>query len=139
MAQERYRPTRFCEVCEGEYRAHPRVRTCSRACGIVLRGRSRAATFERDRATGKLKGRYVDNKGYVRVLVEPGKWMLEHRHVLGRHLGRPLERHESVHHRNGDRQDNDLANLELRVGGHGNGATSPHCRTCSCFNSCEEG
>jgi transposase-like protein len=54
--------------------------------------------------------------------------ILEHRLELERFLGRALERHEEVHHRNGLRSDNGLRNLELRVGRHGAGATHcPHC------------
>jgi len=92
---------------------------CSRQCfgksDLARRGVGRPVSSP----IGK---RAVDQNGYVRVFVGAGHpmeinrgWALEHRLVMADFLGRPLLRTENVHHRNGDRTDNRLSNLELWV------------------------
>lgn len=63
----------------------------------------------------------TDRNGY-RVVYRPGHpnakhsgQILEHRLVMSDHLGRPLAADENVHHKNGDRLDNRIENLELWV------------------------
>lgn len=94
---------------------------------------------------------YVTNEGYRKVIIDETdplfvmgqlrgrpshhgtRTVLEHRLVMARHLERPLLSHETVHHKDGDRLNNNLDNLELWAGRHGKGASESHCATCSCF------
>lgn len=51
--------------------------------------------------------------GYVWVQYKKSLWMLEHRFIMEKILGRKLSSEECVHHKNGNTLDNRLENLEL--------------------------
>lgn len=64
----------------------------------------------------------LDKYGYVRVPNKnTGGQTHHHRVVMEDFIGRPLTREESVHHKNGIRNDNRIENLELWTKSHPSG------------------
>ena len=63
--------------------------------------------LRRENGTGR-----IDSNGHHVVTVD-GRRVGAHRIAMEEHLSRPLWPDESVHHRNGNRSDNRIENLEL--------------------------
>lgn len=66
--------------------------------------------------------RWKDRNGYVILTLSGQKGrVVEHRYVMQQALGRELLPDETVHHKNGVKDDNRLENLELWVSSHPSG------------------
>lgn len=102
--------------------------TCGRSCAQKYR-LSRRPRKERITVGGYI---FVWSPGHP-FANSKGR-VAEHRLVMEKHLGRYLQRHEQVHHKDGKRNNNDLSNLELWKHSQPSGvrARDYHCPGCNC-------
>lgn len=114
---------RVCDICSYTFRqkGQPRLPLC-RLCAIAT---TRRKGSDHSDWTGGMK---ADQEGYKLIhkfllsdeelelfgcMFKASSYIREHRIVMARHLGRPLEECEHVHHLNGIKSQNNIDNLAL--------------------------
>lgn len=124
-----------------------RINVQPKGCAMRLKGKGYLQAGDKNHSWRGGRKQHVG--GYVYALIDSSDpmfsmckslnngysgYVLEHRLVMAREIGRPLKDTETVHHRNGERQDNRIENLELWFGNHGNGqrVDDYHCPGCRC-------
>lgn len=142
-------PEQLCKSCSGkeQRRALDLNQAAHKSDCKCYRCRLGKGYFKGENNPSWKGGKQTLSDGYVAVMVKPddkfygmawkrskggSDYVLEHRLVMARSLGRPLEKHETVHHKNGIRSDNRIDNLELWASNHVPGqrvseAMCPHC------------
>lgn len=104
---------KVCPVCTKPFQTRwARQVCCSKTCARVndaaVHGPSNWKGGVNKHASGYLK---EQRKGHP--LADRNGYVMQHRLVMEEVLGRTLEKHERVHHKNGVRDDNRPENLEL--------------------------
>jgi len=80
-----------------------------------------------EESTSWTGGRWKDKNGYIYAKAENG-YVLEHRFVMEKHIGRKLNSWEYVHHLNAIKDDNRIENLQLVTKKiHKGTVLCPHC------------
>jgi hypothetical protein len=113
----------FCKNgCNKEIHARGVCKSCYRKLHYLEHEKKRrypnGISKEREVPIGTLS---KDSNGYVIIKVNKGEgdgnrdWKKYHRYLMEKYLGRKLESFENVHHKNGNKEDNNLDNLELWI------------------------
>lgn len=102
-SKPRYKHT--CEYCHDEYVGWNKAqRFCSKQCqGLGFRGPNNP----------HFKGGHVLKQSGYRIIYRDGKRGFEHRFIMEEAIGRELMNGEVIHHRDGNKLNNVLSNLEL--------------------------
>jgi len=110
-----------------ERQRHPsgRIIRSRRYCSAACKGAAKSKMYHSRKPVLETTRR-VSRHGYIRLFVQdapgtPRRDVFEHRYVMEKAIGRALHSDETVHHKNGVKDDNRIENLELFCSRHGPG------------------
>lgn len=117
-----------CEVCGDVFEVKPSHEanrfTCSESCKYIrLQDHLRGLSGKGNQSVNWKGGKFVSPSGYVFVyapdnpMANSRGYVREHRLVMSNSLGRPLTDEEIVHHKDENKKNNDLSNLEIMTNG----------------------
>lgn len=114
-----YKRAKFCNNnCYQLYHQAKNIENKCEFCGkiYIIRGSIGSKRFCskecRYKKSRKIGNKYIDKSGYVKIKTENG-YVSEHRLVMSNYLNRELEPNEHIHHKDGNKTNNNLENLEL--------------------------
>lgn len=97
----------------------------TRSCGCLLqeaiKAKRGASAWNWKGGRRRVDGGYIRSQATNHPHADTSGYVLEHRLVMEKHLNRYLLPDETVHHKNGIRDDNRPENLELWARNHGSG------------------
>lgn len=120
---EKSRSIYTCSVCGKEFQRltsreqYGEAKYCSRKC--AEKGRVGRNSTRWDGGIHRRKDGYIDVSQslvpdkFKSMIRQSQQKVLQHRLVMAQHLDRPLKTHEVVHHKDGDRSNNRIDNLEM--------------------------
>jgi len=111
---------KICKTCKTKFKVTPN-RIKAKYCSFECRNKmySISGNFKGRNNPQWKGGTYKHSKGYIYILKPDHPlsnhqgYILEHRFVMGNHIGRYLESTEFIHHINGNPSDNRIENLKL--------------------------